>query len=129
MPTRSEIRQLFAAAIKDSLPQLHVFAGRHIDYLHDVLPATIVSFDSVAVEQDMADQYRYSGTITAIVVSATPDDDDLDGLIDAIIPAVQDRIRTMVPGMGCQLIEIAYNREFDPGVAAGVVTWQVDYGD
>lgn len=127
MPTRTEIRQTFAAAIKDAITFIHVFDGRHIDHLHDVLPAAIVSFDSVAVDQDISGGYQFTGTIATLIISDKPEDSEVDLLVDVIIPAIQDRMQAQLPTVGCMLLEIAYNRELDPGVAAAALVWQVDY--
>jgi hypothetical protein len=36
-------------------------------------------------------------------------------------------MRTQLPGTGCILDAISYNRDIDPGVAAAIITWTVDY--
>jgi hypothetical protein len=128
MPTRSELRQTFIDAVKSSGSRLTVFNGRHIDELHDNLPAVIVGFDAVEVTQDMSDNFRYTGDMTVLVMVGGSDD-EVDDTADKIIGSVMASMRSMYPTVGCQLQSIVYDRELDAGVNAAVVTWSLEFAD
>lgn len=126
MVTRSEMRKVFADAVEDAGRGFTIFNGQHIDALHDVLPAAVIGFDTVEVQQDLADNFRFSGELT-ITLIVSGDDDLLDTYIDPTIASVMARMRSQLPTIGCQLAGLTYNRELDPGVSAAVLVWMVDY--
>lgn len=124
MVTRAELRNLFAEAIEDAALGLNVFVGKHIDALHDVLPAVIVAFDTVAVEQDLSDNFRFTGDMATMIL-INGDDDALDKYIDGVIISVMAAMRSQLPGTGCQLSSLEYVRDVDPGVAVCSLSWEV----
>lgn len=126
MVTRAELRNLFADAVEDTGKGFKVFNGRHIDALHDNLPAAIIGFDSVDVEQNLADNFRFTGELSISII-VDGNDDVLDTFIDPTIAAVMARMRMQLPTLGCQLTGITYNRELDPGVSAAIISWVVAF--
>lgn len=124
--SRQEVRKIFVDAMEDVGMGLTVFNGRHIDALHDAVPACIVSFESIDVEQDLSDGFMFHGTVSAIIL-VNGDDDKLDTYIDPAIASTFVYWRTQMPSAGCQLIDITYQKDFDPGIVAAQLTWQVDF--
>lgn len=126
MVTRSELRNIFASAVEDAGKGLTVFNGRHIDNLATAMPAAIIALEEVLVEQDLADGFMFNGTLSVMLL-VNGDDDYLDSFIDPVIAACMARMRLQLPGTGCRLDAIGYNRDIDPGVAAAALTWAIDY--
>lgn len=126
MVTRSELRHIFAAAVEDAGKGIKVFNGRHIDSLHDNLPAAIIAFETIEAEMDLSDNFMFTGQIGVMLI-VNGDDDLLDTYIDPVIANCMAWMRTQLPGTGCSLDSINYDREIDPGVAAASIVWTVQF--
>jgi hypothetical protein len=124
--SRKEVRDIFARGADDAGKGLNVFSGRHIDALHDSLPAAIVSFDTIEVQEDMSGGFRFAGTILMLIV-VNGDHDLLDTYIDPVIVSTIVAWKSQVPTAGCRLAEITYLDDVDPGVVAGQLTWTVTF--
>lgn len=126
MVTRSELRNLFADAVEDVGKSLTVFNGKHIDALHDSVPAAVIGFDAVEAESDLSDNFTFTGEMTVtLFVNGT--DDYLDTYIDPVIANCMARMRAQLPTTGCLFAGLAYDRSIDPGIAAATLTWVVQF--
>lgn len=124
MVTRSELRQLFSEAVDDTGKGITVFNGRHIDALHDSLPAAVVAFEAVEAEMDLDDNFRFRGEMSVLLlVNGT--DDQLDLFVDPVVANCMARMRSQLPTTGCTFNGIAYQRDIDPGVAGALLTWDI----
>lgn len=123
---RQDIRKMFADGISDAARGLTVFTERHIENIRDMLPAAVVIIESVGVETDLSMNPIYSCNVdTTVLIDGTYD--ELDAIIDDIVPAIIARALLDYEGVGCSLANINYLDDIDAGITAATLTWSALY--
>ena len=128
MPTRVEIRHAIVDAL-NTVPDLTVRYEQHISDLASVMPAGVVYFDSIAVEEDLKGGRKYQGTLGISVFNAGVDD-DIDPLVDQVIAATDSAIQAPNPlGTAWTLNTIQYDHEMQPGTVGVTLTYSIWFTD